>query len=130
MLKEISLPMKNLILKEKVFKYIKPSYEKKLGCLKSTFRFFLLKKEAHANLRNIEKKMVEVISFENFAKLTRTNQLLNFFLLEEYQCEALDLLQAPKDNKYSDFNEYMLKINRDNSIDKKILKLLEEQEIQ
>jgi hypothetical protein len=122
--------MNNFLVKEKTFKYIKPSYEKKLGCLKSTFRPFCLKKEVYSSLGKIEKKMDEVISFENYAKLTRANQLMNTFLLEEYQCKALDLLQAPKENISSDFNQYMLKFNRDNSIDKKILKLLEEQQNQ
>jgi hypothetical protein len=72
--------------------------------------------------------MVEVISLENFVKLTRTNKLLNTILLEEYQFKALDLLQAPKENISSDFSQYMLKFNSDNLIDKKIFKLFEKQQ--
>jgi hypothetical protein len=126
MLNVISQPLNKLFNREKGVKSSKPSYEYKLRYYKSVFRYFSLKKQIYAKLLHIEKKMIDVISFENFAKLTRNSHLLKTFLLEQYQPKALDLLPAPKEEINLTLDEYMLKFNRDNNIEKKLLKLLEE----
>jgi hypothetical protein len=126
MLNVISQPLNKLFNREKVLKSTTPSYEYKLRCYKSVFRYFCLKKQIYANLLHIENKMIDVISLENFAKLTRNSHLLKTFLLEEYQSKVLDLLPAPKEEINLTLDEYMLKFNRNNNIDKKLLKLLEE----
>jgi hypothetical protein len=46
----------------------KPSYELKLGCCKSTFRFFCLKKEVNKKFSEIDLLMKKVISLENLEK--------------------------------------------------------------
>ena len=74
----------------------KPSYEYKFGCIKSTFRSICLNREIKLNLDNLDNVMRKVMSFENFAKLSRTTNLMKNFLLEDYQRKCLDFFASTK----------------------------------
>jgi hypothetical protein len=124
---KIHQPAKNLFDKKPEMEHInKRSYLNKLGCCKSSFRFICLKNEEKQNFKKIEKMLNRVISFENLAKLSKNFIILKNLLLEDYQHKTLDLLHVPKDENFNDINEYMLKMDFENIIDMKIMKLLED----
>jgi hypothetical protein len=84
---------KNLLDEKSILedKY-KPSYELKLGCCKSTFRYFCLKKQINKKFSEIDLLMKKVISLENLAKISKNYIIMKNLILEDYQCKIIDLI--------------------------------------
>jgi hypothetical protein len=118
-------PTKGLFFKKPEIEN-KNIYQYKFGCCKSTFRYFCLIKDEKKIFDKLEYMMKRVISFENMANLSKTTVLLKTLLLEDYQSKTLDLLNIPRLENFTDINEYLLKMDVENLVDMKIMKLFED----
>lgn len=119
----LSVPENKLIYQNQIIFAPESSFIFNNGIFKSTFRTCfrkLIKREFFI----IEKKMNKIVSFENIVKLTKLVKTLNSVLLEDYQQKIFDVCLVPKNKNTFDINKFSEKVDQNNPIDQRILRLL------